>query len=82
MLGKLRSWLAGLIGGPDGEGPDGSGGRDGHGEPDDPADPSGLDPDNVTEVRTEADEDPVTKLRDVERERERPDDPESDDHGG
>jgi len=64
MLGTLRSWLSGLFGGTDADDRDGDadgGGGDGE--------PSGLDPDNVTEVRTEADEDPIERLREIQRER-------------
>lgn len=76
MLRKLRSWLSGLFGGPDAVDPDETESTD-----DQAAEPSGLDPDNVTEVRTEADEDPVEKLREMEHERQHPDDPRSGDGG-
>jgi hypothetical protein len=55
LLNRLRGWL-GLAGS--------GGGDDADGEADD--DSPRLDPDNVTEMRTESDDDPVERLRELE----------------
>jgi hypothetical protein len=55
LLNRLRGWL-GLAGS--------DGGDDADGEADD--DSPRLDPDNVTEMRTESDDDPVERLRELE----------------
>ena len=54
LLNRLRGWL-GLAGS--------DGGDDEDGEADD--DSPRLDPDNVTEMRTESDDDPVERLREL-----------------
>ena len=54
LLNRLRGWL-GLAG---------SDGGDEDGEADD--DSPRLDPDNVTEMRTESDDNPVEQLRELE----------------
>jgi hypothetical protein len=54
LLNRLRGWLG--LAGSDGDGEDG--------EADD--DSPRLDPDNVTEMRTESDDDPVEQLRELE----------------
>lgn len=57
LLDRIRTWLGGLFG---------------HTEPDADATPEEtaedrLDPDNVTQVRTDATDDSVAKLQDVRR---------------
>ena len=56
LLDRLRGWL-------------GLAGSDGDDDEDDEADDDSprLDPDNVTEMRTESDDDPVERLRELER---------------
>ena len=55
LLNRLRGWL-------------GLAGSDGDDDEDDEADDDSprLDPDNVTEMRTESDDDPVERLRELE----------------
>jgi hypothetical protein len=59
LLSRLRDWLTGWGGeAPAGEPDAGSG----------TADEPRLDPENVTEVRTDAGDDPVEKLREIREE--------------
>lgn len=59
LLDRLRSWLGGVFGRDEPEADEG-----GEETPD-----SRLDPENVTEVRRETDDDPAAKLTDVRERR-------------
>ena len=66
LLDTIRSWFRSLFGGESSEAADG--------ETTEAADPeaereSGLDPDGVTEVRVERDDDPIDRLREVKQQR-------------
>ena len=66
LLDTIRSWVRSLIGGKSPGTTDGE-----SAEAADPAaerDP-GLDPDGVTEVRVERDDDPIDRLREVKQQR-------------
>lgn len=58
LLDRVRSWLGGVLGSAEPEDEEGQTDAD-----------SRLDPENVTTVRKEADEDPAAKLSDVREQR-------------